>query len=242
MVQRTINYSLNGNQFASVLVYDDSIENPVPGIIMVPNWLGPTENALAKAKRIASDKYVVLLADVYGTDVRPTNTQEASKAAGELKGEDRTVLRERLQRAHTEMQALILEDIPLDAERICAIGFCFGGTAVLEMARSGSDIKAVVSFHGGLDNPNPDDVANIGCKILVLHGAADPLVPQSEVQAFVEEMNASNVDWQLMQFGGAVHSFTDPHTFMPGRAEYNPAVSKRAFSMMDAFLEAALSE
>jgi len=237
VIEKPVNYFLNGQEFESILVYDDTHKSPMPGILMVPNQLGANKNALKKAHEVSSMGYVVMLADVFGIDKRPTNSKEARMAVKEILGEDRTALRERLDKAVTELKAMVLYDIPLKSESLAAVGFDFGGSAVLDYARSGCDLNAVVSFYGSLKNPNADDVANVQSKILILHGAADPFIPQSEVEAFTEEMNASDVDWQLVQFGGGLHAFSDPHTFMPGRAEYNPVVSRRAFMLMDVFLK-----
>lgn len=126
----------------------------------------------------------------------------------------------------------------MDVDRIAVIGFCFGGTTALELARSGALIKGAVSFHGGLSTPRPADANNIKAKILVLHGADDPYVPTSEVQAFEDEMNAAGVDWQLIKYSGAVHSFTNPdagHDNAKGAA-YHERADKRSWIAMKGFL------
>ena len=120
---------------------------------------------------------------------------------------------------------------------LAAFGFCFGGCCALELARTGAPLKAAVSFHGTLDTTNPADAKNIKGKVLVLHGASDPLVPKEQLPAFEAEMNAANVDWQLLSYGGAFHSFTDPHANNPGVQMYNPTVSKRAFTAMHNLLD-----
>ncbi len=127
--------------------------------------------------------------------------------------------------------------VPLDSSRIAAIGFCFGGGNVLELARSGTDLPGVVSFHGNLDTPDPTDARNIKAKVLVLHGADDPLVPETQVQEFIQEMRDAEVDWQLIHYGGAVHSFTNPYADRPGRAEYHPVVAQRALTAMKTYFE-----
>jgi dienelactone hydrolase len=120
---------------------------------------------------------------------------------------------------------------------MAAIGFCFGGGAVLELARSGSDLDAFVSFHGNLDTPNPDDAKQIKAPVLVLHGADDPAVPKEQVDAFIAEMKATDADWQMNIYGNAVHSFTDPYANVPGRNEFNPEVAERAFQAMNSLLD-----
>ena len=153
-----------------------------------------------------------------------------------LKG-DRPLLRKRMAAALEQLKAQ--KGLPLDARKLGAIGFCFGGTAALELARAGADLGGVVTFHGGLSSPTPADASHIKGKVLVLHGADDPFVPPDEVKAFEEEMRAARLDWELVKFGNAVHSFTDPDANMPGQAQYNPTVAKRAYKMMnDYFAEA----
>jgi dienelactone hydrolase len=148
--------------------------------------------------------YVVFAADIFGKGVRADNPEDASALAAKYKN-DRPLLRGRVNAA-----LQVLRQVPeADASRLAAIGYCFGGTTVLELARSGADIRGVVSFHGGLGTPTPGDAKSIRCKVLALHGADDPFVPPDEVSTFEEEMRSGGVDWQLIIYGGAVHSFTD---------------------------------
>lgn len=230
MTVKTMKYEQDGVQFEGFLVYDDTVSKPRPGLVMVPNWMGPTAAAIEKAKQVAKDRYVVLVADMYGVTVRPANADEAGKAAGAVRA-DRAMMRARAQRAVDVLTAQ--KHVPLAPGKLAAIGFCFGGGTVLELARSGADIAAVVSFHGNLDTPDPADAKRIRSKVLVLHGAVDPYVPKEQVDAFMTEMKDAEVDWQLVSFGGAVHSFTDPHAKQAGAAEYHPVVAKRAFGMME---------
>jgi dienelactone hydrolase len=125
-----------------------------------------------------------------------------------------------------------------DPKRIAAIGYCFGGTAVLELARSGADLAAVVSFHGGLSSPAPADARKIKAKVLALHGADDPNVPPQEVAAFREEMRQGGVDWQLIAYGGAVHAFTDWNAGNDNStgAAYNERADRRSWEAMRQFL------
>jgi len=233
----TINHSVGGVDFVSTIVWDADHSDPMPGILMVPNWMGPTEASLKKAKQVADDDYVVMMVDMYGVGTRPADAEEASAAATGVRS-DRAMMRARANNALETFRALPQQgSVPLDSDRIAAIGFCFGGGTVLELARSGADVDAVVSFHGDLRSPTlQEDSANIQSKVLVLHGAADPYVPQDHVREFVDVMNSTDVDWQLVQFGGAVHSFTNPLAQSEG-ARYDPVVAERAFEMMDDLLE-----
>ncbi|MCQ4314950.1 dienelactone hydrolase family protein [Stutzerimonas zhaodongensis] len=227
-------YEIDGEAFEGLIIYDDAVTTPRPGLMMVPNWLGVTERSAEKAARAAGDKYVVFMADMYGKSVRPSNPDEAKAAATSVRS-DRALMRKRAQAAVKAFEAQSV--VPVDTAKMAAIGFCFGGGAVLELARSGSELDAFISFHGNLDTPNPDDAKQIKAPVLVLHGADDPAVPQEQVDGFVAEMKATDVDWQLVSYGNAVHSFTDPYANVPGRNEYHPEVAKRAFQAMNDLLD-----
>ena len=231
VVVKPVPYEIDGEAFEGMLIYDDSVTAPRPGLVMVPNWLGVTEDSAKKAARAASDKYVVFMADMYGKALRPSNADEARAAATAVRG-DRALMRKRAQAAVEVLKAQSAA-VALDSAKLGAIGFCFGGGAVLELARSGAPLKGFVSFHGNLDTPDPADARNIQAPVLVLHGADDPAVPQEQVDGFVAEMKAAKVDWQLVSYGGAVHSFTSPVANVPGRNEYHPVVAARAFKAMD---------
>jgi dienelactone hydrolase len=130
----------------------------------------------------------------------------------------------------------------VNPKQIAAIGYCFGGTTVLELARNGADVLGVVSFHGGLGTPTPSDAKNIKCKVVALHGADDPFVPAEEVQAFEKEMRDAKVDWQLTAYGGAVHSFTDKNAGNDNSkgSAYNAAADARSWRAMTAFFDEVL--
>ena len=232
-VQKPVAYELNGTQFEGVLVYDDAVKTPRPGLVLVPNYFGINAPNLQQAMEVAGSRYVVFVADMYGKSVRPKNEVEAGQAAGAVKG-DRKLMRARMAKAlqmlHAEGKAL-----HMDAKKVGAVGFCFGGTSVLELARSGVDVGGVVSIHGGLSGPLPAEGKGIVAKVLALHGADDPFVPPAEVQGFEEEMRKAKADWQLVAYGGAVHSFTDRDAHAVGQAQYEPRVARRAFEAMNAF-------
>ena len=232
-----IDYQIDGEPYQGLLVYDDTVTTPRPGLLMVPNWLGATDRAAEKAARAASDKYVVFVADLYGKDMRPSGPEDAGKFAGALRG-DRPLMRKRTQ---ASLDELLKRSDKVDTRQVGAIGFCFGGGAILELARSGAPLSAFVSFHGNLDTPNPGDNGNIKGSVLVLHGADDPAVPKQQVDDFVAAMQKTEVDWQLVSYGNAVHSFTDPYANVPGRNEYNPLVAERAFQAMHNLLDQAFA-
>lgn len=233
-LEQRITYEFEGRTFEGVAIWEDD-DDRRPGILMVPNWMGITDAAKEKARRVAGDDYVVFLVDMYGIDTRPTNSAEASAAAGAVRA-DRAVMRARGQAALDQFRGM--SRIPLKADKIAAIGFCFGGGVVLEMGRAGADVAAVVSFHGDLLSPTlSSDAGRTTAKVMVLHGAADPFVPQEHVQQWVDVMLTTDVDWQLIQFSGAVHSFTDPTANMPGQAMYDARTAKRAFEYLEELLE-----
>ena len=234
VVTKTVAYEIDGEAFEGVLVYDDSVTTPRPGLLAVPNWMGVNEDTVAKAARAAGDKYVVFVADMYGKSIRPSNAEEAGAAATAVRA-DRPLMRKRAQAAVEVLKAQNGE-VALDLSKLGAIGFCFGGGTVLELARSGAPLKGFVSFHGNLDTQN------IKAPVLVLHGADDPAVPQAQVDGFIAEMKAAKTDWQLVSYGGAVHSFTNPKANVPGRNEYHPVVAARAFKAMNDLFDEVFAE
>jgi len=230
---QSVVYQIDGQSYESRLAYVEGAK-AAPGLVMAPNWMGVSDSAEQIAKKVAAKGYVVLLADLYGQNVRPDSNDTALAAMMPLKN-DRGLLNKRMQAALDQLTSQT--SAAVDASRLAAFGFCFGGCCALELARTGAPLQAAVSFHGTLDTPNPADANNIKGKVLVLHGASDPLVPKEQLPAFEEEMNAANVDWQLLSYGGAFHSFTDPHANNPGVQMYNETVSKRAFTAMHNLLD-----
>ncbi|WP_028693883.1 dienelactone hydrolase family protein [Pseudomonas cremoricolorata] len=233
VIVESLTYRLSGDTYESRLVYAPGAGEQ-PALVMVPNWMGVTEGAERIAQEVASQGYVVLIADLYGQSLRPSNADEAAAAMMPLK-ENRIELRKRM--AEALAQLLGQAKARLAPGKTAAFGFCFGGCCVLELARSGADLRAAVSFHGTLDTPDAADARNIKGAVLALHGADDPLVPAEQLPAFEAEMTAAKVDWQLHSYGGAVHSFTDPEANVPGTAQYNRKVSERAFRAMHNLLD-----
>ena len=180
-------------------------DGKVPGILVVHQWLGLTDYEQDRCQQLARLGYVALALDIYGKGVRPTDAREAGQLAGRFKN-DRALYRRRLQLGLEQLR----RHKGVVADQIASIGYCFGGTGVLELARSGAEIDGVVSFHGGLDSPTPDDGKNIRAKVLMCHGADDPFVPAADIAALKSEFNAAGVDWQMIYYSGAVHSFTQP--------------------------------
>lgn len=216
------------------LAYDDAIAGPRPGVLVVHEWMGQGPYAKMRADMLAQAGYVAFAADIYGKGIRPRNTDEAATQASTYR-KDRQLMR---RRAQVALQVLA-DNRSVDRKKIAAIGYCFGGGTVLELARSGANLAGVVSFHGNLDTPNPADAENVKGKVLVLHGGADPYVPAEQLAAFEKEMTDAGVDWQMVVYGGAVHSFTnlDSGTDASKGAAYNEKADKRSWLVMKQFFD-----
>jgi dienelactone hydrolase len=211
-----------------------------PGVILVHQWKGLTEHEKTWANRLAEQGYVAFAADIYGKGNDAAQGNKAREFAGKYRG-DIPLFRSRLKAALTQIRSMD----NVDGDRIACIGFCFGGTGALELARSGADVRAVVSLHGGIKSETPEDAKNITASVLVLHGADDRGVPPADVVAFFEEMQKGNVkDWHLVAFGNTVHSFTheelkgvDPKT---SNSAYNEDAARRSWSYMLDFFKDVL--
>lgn len=203
-----------------------------PGVVVVHDWRGITADTRHRAEMLAELGYVALAIDMYGQGVRPTTPDECAKQAGIYRA-DRALMRARA-RAGLD---LLSADPGVDKARIAAIGYCFGGGTALELARSGAPLVGVVSFHGNLDTPDPSVAKAIQGKVLVCHGADDPFVPAEQVAAFQKEMREAGVDYEINQYGGAVHSFTvkDSGNDPSKGAAYNEAADRRSWVAMQQF-------
>lgn len=218
-----IEYKQGNTLLEGYLAYDDSVKGKRPGVLVVHDWLGVGPYVRARAQQLASLGYIAFAPDIYGKGIRPVDSKEAAKISSEYKN-DRLLLR---LRANAGLD--ILRNHPLaDSEKLGAIGYCFGGMTVLELARSGANLAGVVSFHGNLDTPY--DTSSIHAKVLALHGAEDPVVPPAQVTAFESEMRKAGVDWQLNIYSGAAHNFTNPNSLA-----YNRQVDRRSFEAMKDF-------
>ncbi len=205
IVTETVEYKHGDVVLEGFLAYDNTVTGKRPGVLVVHEWMGINDYNKVRCRQLAEMGYVAFAADMYGKGIRPQTTEEASKQATIYRS-DRQLMRDRITAG---LDFLKSNDL-CDNERIAAIGYCFGGGTVLELARSGADIGGVVSFHGNLDTPHPSVAKNIKSKILVCHGADDPYVPYEQVTAFMDEMSAANVDYQFIAYSRAVHSFTNP--------------------------------
>lgn len=205
---RAVTYHHNGIELEGYLARPEGLDQERPGVMIVHQWMGLGDYEKSRARQLAKLGYVAFAADVYGSDTRPETTHKASLAASTFR-ENRNLYRRRLNASLDRLRKFK----PVNPDHLAAIGYCFGGTGVLELARSGADVDAVVSFHGGLANPNPRDAADIRAKVQVHHGAEDPHVTRQHLLSFWDEMSKhATVDWTVRVYSDAPHGFTEPGT------------------------------
>ncbi len=235
----TVEYDARGDVLEGYLAFDASREGRLPAVIVVHEWWGLDDHARKAADRLAALGYVAFALDMYGKGYHTSDPAQAGEWAGSIRNRP-GIAKSRFEAA---IEVLKVHD-KVDPDRVAAMGYCFGGTVVLEMARMGVDLKGVVSFHGGLGSNVPDSEYNLKSKVLVLHGAEDPLVPDSEVVTFIGEMRKAEADWQLVHYGGALHSFTNPAADYYGMdaTAYDPDADKRSWEAMKTFLQEVLSD
>ncbi len=227
--------SADGTLMQGYLSYDDATTAPRPAILIVPDWMGmATPFARQKGTILADQGYVTFVADIYGKDVRPKDTDEAAKQAGYYKA-NRPILRERVGAAYDTLTRMPR----VNADKVVVMGYCFGGTTALELARSGVPLKGTVSFHGGLSSPTPEDAQRIRGPVLAMHGADDPNVPPKEVEAFKQEMANAKVDMRFIAYPGAVHAFTNPAAGSDNSkgAAYNADADHKSWAEFENFLK-----
>lgn len=230
----TITYKSQDKQFEGKFF---PAAKKAPGILLIHNWMGITAETEKQAQRFQKLGYNVFAADIYGAGVRPKDAGEAGQLAGQYKS-NRKLLRERV---HLALQELAKQK-NVDATKMAILGYCFGGTSAVEAGRNGENVKAIISFHGGLDSPAPKDGANIKAKVLALHGAIDPYVAPTDLDAFEKEMQASKVDYELIKYSGTVHSFTEmgAGNDITKGAAYNASSDQRSFERAKEFLAETL--
>ncbi len=221
------------------LAYDDAVKGKRAGIAVVHEWWGLNRYIEKRTEDLAKLGYIAFAIDMYGKGENTTDRQKAGQLSG-IYTKDRSLMRKR---AETGLEVLKNHKLT-DPGRIAALGYCFGGMTVLELARSGADLKGAVSFHGGLDTPNPGDAKNIKGSVLVLHGADDPFQPREKVEAFQDEMRGAGVDWEMNIYGGAQHSFTNPDADRFGikGVAYNKKADERSWEAMKTFFREIFKE
>jgi len=225
----TLEYQDGAASLKGVFAHSETRIGAAPAIVLFPDARGIGAHAIQCAGRLTALGYATLVADLYGDGIQARDMAHAMELMRSLRSD---AIRWRA-RAQAALDALSRQD-GVDRSRLAALGYCFGGSTALELARSGAPLAAVVSFHGGLQSPRPDDARSIKAKVLVCHGAADPLVPPAELAAFEEQMGKTDVDWQVHAYGGAVHGFTNPEADEAGvpALAYNEAADRRSWKAM----------
>lgn len=238
IITQTVIYQDGDVTLEGFVAYDSQAQaTEAPGVLVVHQWMGLTDYEKRRCRELAALGYVALALDIYGQGVRPTNTKEAATQATKYKT-DRQLYRRRLNLGLKQLQ----DRVNVDHKKCGAIGYCFGGTGVLELVRSGADVQGVVSFHGGLDSPSPKDANQIKAEVLVCHGQDDPFVPAADIEAFKKELNEADVAYEMIVYPGAVHSFTQP---MAGDdnskgAAYNAQADQKSWASMKEFFSRLL--
>ena len=237
VVTRSIEYQRDGTTFEGYLAYDDARTGKRPGVLVVHEWWGLDDFTKGEARRLAEMGYVAFAPDMYGKGVHTTNPQEAAKLAGAVRSDPDKI------RGRAQAALAVLEAQPnVDATKLAATGYCFGGGVAFELAYSGAPLKAAVSFHGSLPAAKPSDYGKTKAKLLALHGGDDPFVKPEVVAAFEKAVSEGKLDAQLLVYSGAVHTFMNPESGKAGMtgSAYDERTAKRAWSQMKAFFAETL--
>ncbi|MCG6976786.1 MAG: dienelactone hydrolase family protein [Acidiferrobacterales bacterium] len=240
VVGEEVQYKVGDTSFKGYLAYDNSSSAKRPGVLVVHEWWGQNDYARKRARMLAELGYTALALDMYGDGKQASHPKEAGAFSGAVKS-NMPVAKERFLAA----KKVLSEFKFTDPSRIAAIGYCFGGGIVLEMARMGVDLKSVVSFHGSLGTANPAKKGEVKAKVLVLNGAADPFTKPEQIQAFKQEMSNAGVDYRFINYPDAMHAFTNPAATETGKKfgiplAYNKKADKQSWKEMKKFLKATL--
>lgn len=235
-----VEYRAGDTTLKGYLAYDDARAGRRAGVVVVHEWWGHNQHTRDSARRLAELGYVALALDMYGEGRRTEHPKDAGQMAGQVR-KDRDLMMRRFQAARD----FLASQARVDDERIAAVGYCFGGTVVLEMARAGADLRGVVSFHGGLGTEFPARPGSVEAEVLVLNGADDPFVPPDQVRAFEREMREAGASYRVISYPGATHSFTNPAATAVGRKfdmplEYNAEADHESWAEAQAFLRRVL--
>ncbi len=241
MAVEKIQYQAGNVTGHGALVWNEKVSGKRPLLLVMSNWLGVTDFIVKRAGTMAGDKYVAFVADMYGngkTSEGPPESMDLMMAVRQ----DRVEGRKRVKAALDTMIAEANKRGIGDSSKKAAVGFCFGGGNVLELARSGADLDAVVCLHGDLATTMPAKTGDIKAAIFVMHGSKDPVAPKADRDALEAELDGAGVNWQQLDFGGRLHSFAEPETMMPGMAEYNAPAARQTYRMLDDFIQDAFNK
>ncbi|MEM6836039.1 MAG: dienelactone hydrolase family protein [Cyanobacteria bacterium P01_C01_bin.120] len=231
IVAEPVMYGIDGQPFEGYFAINEGFGDEQPIVMLVHDWNGIDDYEQRRVQMLAERGYAAFAVDLYGQGVRPANAEESRAESSKLYS-DRPTMRQRLRAGLAEAQSMA----GVDPERVVAMGYCFGGAAVLEMARAGVDIDGFVSFHGGLGTPQGQDYSAAQAPILILHGGNDPVAPMSEVAALADELNTANVEYDMEIYGGVLHSFT-VWGAKDDSSQYDPDADTQSWDALLAFLE-----
>lgn len=237
VIGQEVTYKQGDTVMKGYIAYDDSIEGKRPGVLVVHEWWGHNDYARKRADMLAKLGYTALAVDMYGGGKQAEHPDTAGKFAGAVGG-NMPLAKARFKAALDTLEA---QDT-VEAGEVAAIGYCFGGGIVLNMARQGVDLKGVVSFHGSLATNDPAEKGDVRAKIRVFNGAADPLVKDAHIKAFKKEMEAADVDYRFVSYPGAKHAFTNPAADKLGEKfqlplAYNAEADQNSWQEMKVFFE-----
>ena len=244
IVTKPVAYEHAGTKLEGYLAYDDaktSADKKSPGVLVVPEWWGLTGYAKGRAEQLAQLGYVAFAADMYGAGVTTTDAKKAGELAGQFYGKPLMA-----ERAQAGLDQLVASGL-VQAEKVAAIGYCFGGSTVQALAYSGAPLVGIVSFHGGLIPVPADAATKSKAKILVCHGGVDGFVSPEAIAAFMKGMNDGKFDYQFISYSGAVHAFTNPGADELGKLNhipvaYNAAADQRSWGHMKQFFKEVFAE
>jgi dienelactone hydrolase len=236
-----IDYQAGSVRGKGALIWNEKVSGKRPLLLVMPNWLGVTQNAIKRAQKMAGDKYVAFVGCMYGegrTCEGPPTSQEWMTAvqADPVEG------RKRVNAALATMVAEADKRGIGNSSKKAAVGFCFGGGNVLELARSGADLDAVVCLHGHLRTTMPAKKGDIKAAVFVIHGTKDPVAPKADRDALEAEMDGAGANWQLLDFGGRLHSFSEEETMTKGIAEFDVSAARQTYRMLDDFIQNAFNK
>jgi dienelactone hydrolase len=240
MTVESIFYSASGISCRGALVWDEGVKTPRPLLLMAPNWRGVIKASIETGQMLAGEGYVVFVADMFGEGNGPVGTEQPMEFLKPFMS-DVAGMRRRIAAALDTLTREADRRAIGDISRRAAIGFCFGGLNVLDLARTGADVQAVVSMHGTLVTPQPAKRGDIKSAVLAVHGAADPVAPKSERDAFEAEMTAAGARWALLTFGDVLHAFTDPASDVPGVAKWNEPAARHGYALAHAYIADAFA-
>lgn len=241
MAVERIDYQAGSVRAKGALVWNEKVGGRRPLLLVMSNWLGVTDTLIKRAQKMAGDKYVAFCGDMYGdgkTCEGPPTSQDWMMAVRADRVEGR-------RRVNAALQTMIAEADRRgigDSSKKAAVGFCFGGGNVLELARSGAELDAVICLHGDLGTTLPAKKGDIKCAIFVIHGSKDPVAPKADRDALEAELDGVEANWQMLNFGGRLHSFSEEETMMKGIAEYHAGAAHQTYRMLDDFIQDAFNK